>query len=168
MLDVRITAIQFAHCVRSVAATRRNQCFQRRMADVALGMGRWWVPHCLGTVSIGIAQAVFDMASGSPGPVGIGPAMQAVVRPGNEEPLVRWRHKRKIEHACENPDTDYTKGEFPEMSFVHTRPFVRLRRVVYNDSIPADFSPACHYLECLFADSPYILSDCSVLTILLS
>ena len=103
--------------------------------------------HYQGTVSPGIAQAVFDMASGSPGPVCIGPAMQTVVRPGNKESLVRWRHKRKIEHACENPDTDYTKGEFPEMSFVQTWLFIRLRRVVYNDSIPAGFSPTCHYLS---------------------
>ena len=148
MLDVRITAIHFAHFVRSVAATRRNQCFQRRMADIAMGMGRWWVPHCRGTVSPGIAQAVFDMASGSPGPVGIGPAMQTVVRPGNEQPPVRWRHKRKIEYAGENPYTDYTQGEYPEMPFAQSRPFFRLRRFVYNDSIPADFSPACHCLRC--------------------
>ncbi len=103
----------------------------------------------------GIMWTVFRLlASGSPGPVGIGPAMQTVVRPGNEEPLVRWRHKRKIEHACENPDTDYTKGEFPEMSFVQTWPFIRLRRVVYNYSIPADFSPTRHYLRCKLSLKP--------------
>jgi hypothetical protein len=101
-----------------------------------------------GAVPHGIAQAVIDVAPGSPGPVGIGPAMQAVERPGNEQPPVRWRHKRKIEYAGENPDTDYTRGEYPEMSFVQTRSFVRLSRFVYNDSIPADFSPACHYLRC--------------------
>ncbi len=105
--------------------------------------------HCRGTVSPGIAQAVFDMASGSPGHMGIVPAMQTVERPGNEESLVRWRHKRKIEHACENPDTDYTKGEFPEMSFVQTWPFIRLRRVVYNDSIPPDFPSIYHYSDCI-------------------
>ncbi len=100
-------------------------------------------------LEIPILPSVFRfLASGSPGSVGIVPAMQTVIRPGNEEPLIRWRHKRKIEHACENPDTDYTKGEFPEMSFVQTRPFVRLRRVVYNDSIAPDFSLACHCLRC--------------------
>jgi hypothetical protein len=106
------------------------------------------LPDFGGTVSFGIAQAVIDMASGSPGHMGIFPAMQAVERPGNEQPLVRWRHKRKIKYACENPDTDYTEGEYPEMSFVQTRPFVRLLRAVYNDLIPADFSPACHSLRC--------------------
>jgi len=125
------------------------------------------VYYSLSSSSKHLAQEV-RRRQGSPGPVGIGPAMQTVVRPGNEEPLVRWRHKRKIEHACENPDKDYTNGEFPEMSFVQTRPFIRLRRVVYNDLISAGFSSTCHCLECLFANSPYILSDCSVLTILLS
>ena len=92
--------------------------------------------------------APFDMASGSPGHMGIFPAMQAVERPGNEHPPVRWRHERKIEYAGENPDTDYTRGEYPEMSFVQTRPFMHFRRVVENDSIPADFSHACHYSRC--------------------
>ncbi len=94
-----------------------------------------------------LAQGV-RRRQGRPDPVGIVPAMQTVERPGNEQPLVRWRHKRKIEYACENPDTDYSKGEFPEMSFVQTWPFIRLRRVVYNDSIPPGFSPTCHYLLC--------------------
>ena len=66
-------------------------------------------------VPLGIAQAVFDMVSGGPGPVGIGPAMQAVVRPVYEEPLVRCRLKRKIEYVCENQNQDYTKGKYPEM-----------------------------------------------------
>ncbi len=106
-------------------------------------------------LEIPILPSVFRfLASGSPGSVGIVPAMQTVVLPGNEEPLVRWRHKRKIEQACENPDTDYTKGEYPEMSFVQTWPFIRLRRVVYNDSIPAGFSPACHYLRCKLSLKP--------------
>ena len=66
-------------------------------------------------VPLCIAQAVFEVVSGGPGPVGIGPAMQAVVRPVYEEPLVRYRLKRKIEYACENQNQDYTKGKYPEM-----------------------------------------------------
>jgi len=59
------------------------------MADVALWMGRRGITYYKGTVSFGIAQTVFDMASGIPGPIGTAPAMQTVVRPGNEKPFVR-------------------------------------------------------------------------------
>ena len=57
--------------------------------DIALGMGRRRLPHRRGTVAPGIAQAVIDMASGSPGPMGIFPAMQTAIRPGNKEYVVR-------------------------------------------------------------------------------
>jgi len=50
---------------------------------------RRWIPYCQGMVPLSIAQTIFDMASGGPGPVGSGPAMQAVVRPVYEEPIIR-------------------------------------------------------------------------------
>jgi len=53
------------------------------------------------------------MVSGGAGPVDIGPAMQAAVRPVYEQPLVRCRLKRKIEYARENRNQDYTKGKYP-------------------------------------------------------
>jgi len=120
------------------------------MADIAPGMGRWWIPHYQSTVSPGIAQAVFDMASGSPGPVSIFPAMQAIVRPGNEQPLVRWRHKGKIEHPRDNGDDDDAKGKYPEMPFAQNWPLICLGQLaVYDHLIPPDFfSFTCHYLRC--------------------
>ena len=65
----------------------RFERYKHRVADIALGMSRWWVTYCQGMVPLSIAQTVFDMVSGGPGPVGSGPAMQAVVRPVYEETL---------------------------------------------------------------------------------
>jgi len=87
-------------------------------------MGWRRVTHYQSAVSFGIAQAVFDIASGIPGPIGTAPAMQAVVRPGNKKPLVRWRLKRKIKYAGNNRNQDYTKDKYPEMPITQAQPFI--------------------------------------------